>query len=69
MCASATNASLKFPLQDPLQQVASINTATISSKLICFDNKQISSSNTSFVGILFPNDGILFPNPPQTSHG
>jgi len=40
MCASTTMVSLKFPLQDPLQQVASINTTIISSKLICF-NKQI----------------------------
>jgi len=39
MCASATMVSLKFSLQDPLQQVASVNTTIISSKLICF-NKQ-----------------------------
>jgi len=32
-------ASLKFPLQDSPQQVASVDTTTISSKLICF-NKQ-----------------------------
>jgi len=36
MCASTTKASLKFPLQDPLQQVASINTTIISCKLNCF---------------------------------
>jgi len=35
MCASTTMASLKFPLQDSLQQVASSNTTIISSKLIC----------------------------------
>jgi len=39
MCASTTMVSLKFPLQDPLQQVASINTTIISNKLICFNNK------------------------------
>jgi len=31
--------SLKFPLQDPLQQVASSNTTTISNKLICNYNR------------------------------
>jgi len=36
ICASTTMVSLKFPLQDPLQQVASVNTTTISSKLNCF---------------------------------
>jgi len=36
MCASATMASLKFLLQDPLQQAASINTTTISNKLNLF---------------------------------
>jgi len=40
MCESTTMVSLKFPLQDPLQQVASNNTTIISNKLICF-NKQI----------------------------
>jgi len=42
MCASATMASLKFPLQDPLQQAASINTATISDELIfCTTNRSL----------------------------
>jgi len=36
MCTSTTMVSLKFLLQDPLQQVASINTTIISSKLNCF---------------------------------
>jgi len=39
MCASTTMASLKFPLQDPLQAVATSSnnhTTTISSKLNCF---------------------------------
>jgi len=36
MCASTTVASLKFPLQDPLQQAASGKTDTISDKLNCF---------------------------------
>jgi len=44
MCAFATMVSLKFPLQDPLQQAASSNTAIISNKLICF-NKQIDLFN------------------------
>jgi len=44
MCASTTMASLKFPLQDPPQQVAS-NTATISIKLICFNNWMDLSNN------------------------
>jgi len=38
MCASTTMVSLKFPLQDPLQQEASINTTIISSKLIYCNN-------------------------------
>jgi len=29
MCASATKASLKFPLQDPLQAVATVATTTL----------------------------------------
>jgi len=52
MCASTTMASLKFPLQDPPQQVASIITTIISSKLICF-NKQISLSNTFEQVVMF----------------
>jgi len=39
MCASTTMVSLKNPLQDPLQHVASSNTAIISNKLICCHNR------------------------------
>jgi len=42
MCASTTMVSLKFPLQDPLQQVASVNTTIISNKLIfCTNNRSL----------------------------
>jgi len=57
MCASTTMASLKFPFQDPLQQVASVNTATISSKLICF-NKQIDLLIQQLVGGTGPGAAV-----------
>ena len=48
MCASTTMVSLKFPLQDPLQAVATSSnnhTTIISSKLICFNNWMDLSNN------------------------
>jgi len=42
MCAPTTMASLKFPLQDPLQQVASINTTMILVNWTVSPNKQVS---------------------------